>query len=284
MSTTKVALITGASRGIGRAIAERLAREGCAVVAAAKTVEPDPRLPGTIHDTVAAVEALGSRGLAVRMDVRDAEQVQAGVDAAAAHFGRLDVVIHNAGALWWKPITETPLTKFDLVHEVNARAAYALAYAAIPHLKAAGGGHFVTMSPPIDLAMLPGKVGYLMSKFGMTLVALGVAAEHAADGIAGNALWPETLIESAATVNFRIGGPAQWYKADLVADATWELVRRDPRERTGQALLVMDVLRAAGVEDFTPYRCDPDSEPPLLTGKRLPKVGGKETARGDAGE
>lgn len=276
----KVAIITGASRGIGKAIALRLAREGCRVVVAAKTTEPHPKLPGTIHDTARECEALGSEALAVKMDVRDEAQVAAGVRAAVERFGRLDIAIHNAGALWWKPIVDTPVRKYDLVNEVNARAAYALAYHALPHLEAAGGGHFLTLSPPVALDALPGKVAYLVSKFGMTMVALGVAAEHRADNIAGNALWPETAIESAATINFGLGGPSMWYKADIVADAAWEIVRRPPLERTGQALLVLDVLREAGVTDFTKYRCDPESEPPILNVAALPRAGGGERAGG----
>lgn len=276
----KVALITGASRGIGKAVALRLARAGCRIVVAAKTTEPHPKLPGTIHTTVADCEALGSAALAVKMDVRDPAQVEAGVAAAVEAFGRLDIVIHNAGALWWKPLADTPVSKFDLVMDVNARGAYALAYAAVPHLKAAGGGHFLTMSPPIDDRLMKGKIAYLISKFGMTMIAKGVAAEHARDNIAGNALWPETAIESAATRNFGFGGPEHWYSADIVADATFEVVRRPPSEQTGQALLVMDVLRAAGVTDFVPYRCVAESEPPVLDALRMPRAGGAERAGG----
>ncbi|MGK0357861.1 MAG: citronellol/citronellal dehydrogenase [Bradymonadia bacterium] len=280
----KVALITGASRGIGKAVALRLARAGCRVVVAAKTTEPHPKLPGTIHTTVAACKALGPDALAVKMDVRDPAQVDAGVAAAIEAFGRLDIVIHNAGALWWKPLADTPVAKFDLVMDVNVRGAYALAYAAVPHLKAAGGGHFLTMSPPIDDRLMKGKIAYLISKFGMTMVAKGVAAEHARDNIAGNALWPETAIESAATRNFGFGGPEHWYTADIVADATFEIVRRPPAEQTGQALLVMDVLRAAGVTDFVPYRCVADSEPPMLNALRMPRAGGAEGAGGKVHE
>lgn len=276
----KVALITGASRGIGAAVALRLAQAGCRVAVAAKTVDPNPDLPGTIGEVAEAIEAMGGQALAVRMDVRDADMVRAGVEATVARFGRLDIAIHNAGALWWKPIADTPVERYDLVHGVNARAAYALAHAALPHLKAAGGGHFLTMSPPISTDVIGGKTAYMLSKFGMTMVALGLAAEHARDGIAGNALWPETAIESAATRHFKFGTPAQWYKADLVADATYEVVRRDPRQRTGQALWVMEVLREAGVTDFVPYRCVEGSEPPPINAMRMPRAGGRETAGG----
>ncbi|MEZ4469468.1 MAG: SDR family oxidoreductase [bacterium] len=276
----KVALITGASRGIGRAVAERLAQAGCRIAVAAKTVEPHPELEGTIGETVAAVEALGVEALAVQMDVRDPVAVAAGVEATVARFGRLDIAIHNAGALWWKPIMDTPANRYDLVDQVNARAAHLLAHAAIPHLKAAGGGHFLTMSPPIMTDAIGGKTAYMISKFGMTMVALGVAAEHARDGIAGNALWPETAIESAATKHFKFGTPAMWYKAELVADATYAVVRQDPRALTGQALWVMEVMRGAGVTDFVPYRCDPAHEPPPINAMRMPRAGGRETAGG----
>jgi citronellol/citronellal dehydrogenase len=276
----KVAIITGASRGIGKAIALRLAGEGYRIVAAAKTSDPDPRLPGTIHDTVRECEALGVEALAVKMDVRDPAQVEAGVRAAVERFGRLDVAVHNAGALWWKPILETPVRKYDLVNEVNVRGAYALAYSALPHLVAAGGGHFVTLSPPVSLDALGGKCAYLISKFGMTMVALGVAAEHRRDNVAGVALWPETAIETAATVNFGLGGPSTWYKAEIVADALWEILKRPPLDYTGRALLVLDALREVGVTDFTKYRCDPNSEPPILDVYGLPRAGGNERADG----
>lgn len=277
----KVALITGASRGIGKAIALALAREGCAVAVAAKTVDPDPRLPGTIGETVEAIEAIGGKGLAVAMDVRDDHQIAAGVAATIARFGRLDIVIHNAGALWWKGVADTPADRFDLVMDINARGAHLLAHHALPHLKAAGGGHVLVMSPPIIIDAVPGKSAYMTSKFGMTLCAMALAAEHRHDGIAANALWPETLVESAATINYRIGNPQTWYKAELVADAALAVLRTPPSERTGQALLCMEVLREAGVTDFVPYRCDPDHEPPVLAGAfKLPAVGGKDRSDG----
>lgn len=279
--TGKVALITGASRGIGKEIAVALARAGCRVAVAAKTVEPDPRLPGTIGETVEAIEAAGSEGLAVKMDVRDDAQIEAGVAATVERFGRLDIVIHNAGALWWKGVADTPASRFDLVMGVNARAAHLLAHHALPHLVAAGQGHVLVMSPPVVLEGVPGKSAYMTSKFGMTLCALAIAAEHRADHIAANALWPETLVESAATINYRIGNPSTWYKAALVADAAIAVLSTPPDERTGQTLLCMEVLREAGVEDFVPYRCDPDHEPPVLAGAfKLPAVGGKDKSDG----
>ena len=277
----RVALITGASRGIGKAIALGLAAEGCAVAVAAKTVDPDPRLPGTVGETVAAIEAAGGRGLAIRMDVRDDAMVADGVARTVETFGRLDIVIHNAGALWWKGVADTPANRFDLVMGVNARGGHLLCHHALPHLVEAGGGHVLMMSPPVTLDAVRGKSAYMISKLGMTLTAMAVAAEHRRQGIAANALWPETLVESSATINYRIGNPRLWYKADLVADAALAVLRRAPAERTGQALLCMQVLREAGITDFVPYRCDPDHAPPVLAGGlQLPQVGGKDKSDG----
>ncbi len=277
----RVALITGASRGIGKSIALKLAAEGCAVAVAAKTVEPDPRLPGTVGETVAAIEAGGGRGLALRMDVRDDDMIADGVARTVEAFGRIDIVIHNAGALWWKGVAETPANRFDLVMGVNARGGHLLCHHALPHLEAAGGGHVLMMSPPLALETVPGKSAYMISKLGMTLTAMAIAAEYRGRGIAANALWPETLVETAATINYRIGNPKLWYKAALVADAAMAVLRRAPAEQTGEALLCMQVLRDAGVDDFVPYRCDPDHEPPvIMSGVRLPEVGGKHKGDG----
>ncbi|RJO65016.1 MAG: SDR family NAD(P)-dependent oxidoreductase [Myxococcales bacterium] len=274
----KVALITGASRGIGKAIALALAKEGVHVVVAAKTVEPHPTLPGTIHETAAACAALGAEALAAPMNVREEMQIEAGIDKTVSRFGRLDIVVHNAGALWWKPILDTPPNKFDLVMDVNARAAHTLAHYAIPHLKAAGGGHFLVLSPPFHPEALPGKSAYLLSKFGMTMTAMALAEEHRPDRIAANALWPETAVETSATIVFGLGDPSMWYKPEIVADAAVAIFKKDPSEFTGHAVGVLEVLRAEGVTDFTRYRCDPDSEPPILDVAMLPRAGGPERA------
>lgn len=274
----KVAIITGASRGIGKAIALRLAKEGVHIAAAAKTVEPHPELPGTIIETARECEALGPKALAVPMNVMHDDEVRAGVAAAIEAFGRLDIVIHNASALWWKPILDTPAKKYDLVNEVNARGAYLLAYHSLPHLIKAGGGHVVTLGPPVRTDHMDGKVAYLMSKFGMSMVALGVAQEHKKDNIAGNSLWPEILVETSATRNFGLGDRSLWYKPELVADAMYEVVRRDPMERTGQSLLVLEVLKEAGVTDFKPYQSDPEGNPPVVWFDAFPRAGGHERA------
>ncbi|MFQ3611086.1 MAG: NAD(P)-dependent oxidoreductase [Fimbriimonadales bacterium] len=257
----RVAIITGASRGIGRAIALRLAREGVAVVIAAKTAEPDPRLPGTIYTVAEEVEALGGRALPIQVDVRDDNAIQQMVEQTLQTFGRVDILVNNAGALWWYPVLETPMKRYDLVMGVNLRASFACSHAVLPHMIEQGWGHILMMSPPVDLKVLPGKVAYMISKFGMTMLALGLAEEVRQQNVAVNALWPRTLIESQATIAWGLGTPSQWRKADIMADAVYEIVRREPATYTGQALIDEDVLRAAGVTDFSIYNCTPDGEP-----------------------
>ena len=269
----KVAVITGASRGIGRAVALRLAQEGCSVVIAAKSETPKPDLPGSIHTVAEEVEELGSKALAVRVDVRNDEDIQAMVEKTVDEFGRIDILVNNAGALWWQDVLETPMKRFDLVMGVNVRAAFACTQACLPHLIKSGAGHVLVYSPPIDLSALPGKVAYMISKFGMTMLAIGLAKEMQGKGVAINALWPATAIESQATINFGFGDKKTWRKSDIVADATLEVVTSDPNELTGFSLVDEDFLAERGWTDFAQYRCDPDHEPPRLLAKDLPKVG-----------
>jgi citronellol/citronellal dehydrogenase len=257
----RVAIITGASRGIGRVIALRLAKEGVAVVIAAKTAEPDPRLPGTIYTVAEEVAALGGRALPIQVDVRDENALQRMVDATLETFGRIDILVNNAGALWWYPVLETPPKRFDLVMQVNLRASFVASQLVLPPMIQQRWGHIITMSPPIDLSVLPGKVAYMMSKFGMTMLALGLSEEVREHNIAVNALWPRTLIESQATIAWGLGTPQQWRKADIMADAVYELVRREPHTCTGKAWIDEDLLREAGVTDFSVYNCTPDGEP-----------------------
>lgn len=260
----KVAFITGASRGVGRSVALALAREGCDVVCAAKSTESSERLPGSIFETAAEVERLGARGLPVQLDVRDEAQVERAVKEALDRLGRVDFLVNNAGALHWHGMSETPLKRFDLVMGVNARGAFACSYHVLPAMRAQRYGHILMMSPPIEPQGAPGKIAYAISKFGMTLIAHGLAGEVREENIACNALWPATLIESHATINWGLGGPAQWRKADILADATVKIFEKEPRSFTGQALIDEDFLRQEGVTDFAPYRCDPASEPPKL--------------------
>ena len=269
----KVAIIIGASRGIGRVMALGFAGEGARVVVAAKSEAETARLPGTIYSVAREVEALGAQALAVRVDVRNAEDIEAMVAQTMQQFGRIDILVHNAGALWWQDVADTPLARFDLMHEVNVRAAFVAAQAAIAPMRAVGGGHIVVCSPPVELSALPHKVGYLISKYGMTMLAQGLAEELRADNIAVNALWPVTLIQSQATMNFAIGDAKLWRTPEIVADAALELVTTDPSALTGQAVLDEDLLRARGWTDFSKYRCDPEHEPPRMLPGTVPKVG-----------
>lgn len=259
----KVALITGASRGIGRAIALKLASLGADIVIAAKTVTAQPTLPGTIHSVAGEVRALGVRALAVQCDVRDGEAVDAMVAAAEDAFGRVDILVCNSGALWWKGIDETPMAKYDLVHGVNSRAVFACVRAVLPGMRRRGYGRVIVMSPPVDMSWLRqgGKVAYLLSKFGMTMIAAGVAKEVEGSGVSLNALWPATFVESSATENFAMAERREWRKADVVADAVAGMIDEDSNAFNGRAVIDEEYLRSVGVTDFRKYRCVEDYEP-----------------------
>lgn len=269
----KVAIITGASRGIGRCVALTLAKNGCNVVIAAKSIEEKPGLPGSIHTVKEEAEALGVKALALQVDVRDDEKLEAMIEKSVEAFGRLDILINNAGALWWKPVLETPMKRFDLVHQVNARAAFYSTQMAIPHMLKNDGGHVLNFSPPINLATLPGKVGYLLSKWGMTMLAHGLAQEMVDKPFSINALWPATAVESQATINFKLGGPKTWRKAEIMADAVLAIVKKQPGAQSGNAYIDEDFLREEGVTDFVKYRCDPEHEPPRMMPNDFPDIG-----------
>ncbi len=262
----KVAIVTGASRGIGREVALALARAGADVVAAAKSEQGRERLPGSIHETADAVRALGRHALAVRTDVRAPEQIEAMVAQTVAEFGRIDVLVNNAGALHWRSIPETPPKRFDLVHEVNVRAAYCAAHYALPHLLRAGGGAVVNMSPPLDLRFLGGKVAYGISKLGMSLLAIGLAQECGAAGLRSFALWPATAIETAATINYGLGGPEQWRMPAIVADALLAALAAPLEAVQGRCLVDEEILATVGVKDFSPYLCVPGGKPLRIVG------------------
>jgi citronellol/citronellal dehydrogenase len=265
----RVVVVTGASRGVGAAVAVACARAGAKLVLAAKTVDPDPRLPGTLLDTKRRVEEAGSEALVVQFDARDATQCEGVIDAAVARFGRIDVLVNNAGAIFWAPVADWTQKKFDLVFGVNVRASYALAHAAIPHMRKQGYGHIVMMSPPFPAnPAMPGAVGkapYMVSKLGMTILALAIDAEEKDNGIAAHALWPVTAIKTAATVNLGMGDDAQWRTVDILSDATVALLSRDPRACAFRAWLDEDVLAEEGVTDFARYRCTPDVEPSAMS-------------------
>ncbi|WP_437534132.1 SDR family oxidoreductase [Sorangium sp. So ce726] len=269
----RVVFITGASRGIGRAVALACAREGADIVVAAKTeVAENPRLPGTIHDVAREVEQLGRRALPIKLDVRDDEACRSAVATAVERLGRIDALINNAGALWWADVVDTPMKKFDLIMGINVRASFALSQAVLPQMIAQKYGHIIMMSPPVDAEACAHHGAYAVSKFGMTMIADAIAGEYAEHNITANALWPATAIESFATINFGLGGPELWRKADILADATLALLSREPSARRGKAWIDEALLREEGVTDFSKYQCVPGVEPPHFPFTAIPKA------------
>jgi citronellol/citronellal dehydrogenase len=259
------AFITGASRGIGRAIALRLAKEGANVVLAAKTSDPHPKLAGTIHSVADEVKALGGRALAVQCDVRFEDSVQAAIDAGVKEFGGLDIVVNNAGAIVLSPVDSLPVKKLDLMLGVNTRAAYVVTHLAVPHLKVSAKAgrhpHVLSMSPPVRLEgrWLRGTSAYSMTKYGMTILTLGFAEELRDEGIAVNALWPRTVIKTAA-LDMLMGeeeGEKHARTPEIMADATCAIVTTRGLALTGRAMLDEEILRERGVTDFDRYAATP---------------------------
>jgi citronellol/citronellal dehydrogenase len=260
----RVALVTGASRGIGKALAVRLAREGADVVVAAKSEQSTERLPGSIHETADEIRAAGARALAVAVDIRDEEAIRKTIERTIEEFGRLDILVNNAGAIWLQPILQTPPKRFDLLMAVNVRAAYAACHYALPHMVKQQWGHILNMCPLLSTRPSPGKVAYMISKLGMAYVALGLAAEHAADNIAGNTLWPRTIIESQASINWNMADRSQWRTPEIVCDASMAIFAQEPRTSTGLQWIDEEALtELAGITDFDHYWCEgkPPADP-----------------------
>ena len=248
--------ITGASRGIGAAIARSCAKLGANVVVTAKSSEPHPSLPGTIHTVAAEVEELGGKALAIALDVRDANAIADAVKQAAEHFGGIDILINNAGALFLAPIGHTPMKRYDLINQVNARATFAMCQAAIPYLKKSANPHILNMSPPLNMAAkwFKDTLAYTISKYGMSMCTLGLAAELKDRNIAVNSLWPKTTIATAAvSVNFPKEILQASRKDTIVADAVIHIVHQDSSEVSGNFFIDEDVLRDSGVTDFSKY-------------------------------
>jgi len=260
----KTLFITGASRGIGLAIALRAAREGANVAVVAKTDVPHPKLPGTVHTAVAEIEAAGGRGLACVTDIRLEEQVQAAVDQTVAAFGGIDILVNNASAIQLTGTVDTEMKRFDLMHAVNVRGTFLCSKLCIPHLKQAANPHILNLSPPLNLdpKWFKNHVAYTMSKYGMSMCVLGMAAELAESGIAVNALWPRTTIATAALLNL-LGGEqavAHSRKPEIVADAAYAILVRASRSCTGNFFVDEHVLQAEGVTDFEPYSVTPNAK------------------------
>ncbi len=255
----KTLFITGASRGIGLAIAKRAAKDGANIVIAAKSSVANPKLPGTIYTAAADIEAAGGVALPLKVDIREEESVLAAVAEAVSRFGGIDILVNNASAIWLRGTAETPMKRYDLMHQVNARGTFLCSQACLPYLKKASNPHILTLSPPLNLEpkWFGPHVAYTMAKYGMSLCTLGMAEEFKEAGVAVNALWPRTLIATDA-LNMIPGVDLNAARRpEIVADAAHAILTTPSRELTGNFLIDDEVLRAHGVEDFDRYAIAP---------------------------
>jgi len=262
----KTLFVTGASRGIGLAIALRAARDGANIAIAAKTAEPHPKLPGTIYTAAEEIEKAGGKALPLIVDVRDEDSVLAAVEQTVARFGGIDICVNNASAISLTGTLATDMKRYDLMNQINARGTYLTSKACIPHLKASANPHVLMLSPPLDMEAkwFAGHTAYTMAKFGMSMCVLGMSAEFKADGIAFNALWPRTGIATAA-IKFALAGDEGMRRCrtvEIMADAAHAIFEKKAREFTGQFLIDDTFLYGEGVRDFDQYRVDPSQ--PLM--------------------
>ncbi|CAJ1336197.1 unnamed protein product [Effrenium voratum] len=283
----KVAIISGSTRGIGKACAVALAKQGCNVVVAAKTTTPQPTLPGTIYSVAEELEQLGVKALPVKVDMRSLDDIQECVRQTVDKFGRIDILVNNASALWWQRIEDTPMNKYDLITQINSRGSFALTHLCLPVMAKNKFGRVINMSPPLqtDFRAYKGFTAYNISKFGMTMSALGAAAEYEGQGITGNSLWPATVIESQASKNFELGGREMWRKAQILSDCVLGIVC-GPDSFTGHQLIDDEYLQQEhnlSAEDLAVYRCVPDVEPPraLASHGHMGATGDATVRRGD---
>jgi citronellol/citronellal dehydrogenase len=257
----KTLFVTGASRGIGLAIALRAARDGANVAIAAKTAEPHPKLPGTIYTAAEEIEAAGGKALPLIVDVREEASVMAAVEATVAKFGGIDICVNNASAISLTGTLATDMKRYDLMNQINARGTFLTSKACIPHLKRAANPHVLMLSPPLDMApkWFAGHTAYSMAKFGMSMCVLGMSAEFADDGIAFNALWPRTGIATAA-IKFALAGDEGMRRCrtvEIMADAAHAIFEKPAKSFTGNFLIDDSFLYGEGVRDFDQYRVDP---------------------------
>ena len=257
----KTLLITGASRGIGKAIALRAARDGANIAVIAKTTSPHPKLPGTIYSAVQEIEQAGGKAIACAVDIRFEDQVEAAVATTVKEFGGIDILVNNASAIQLSGTLETPIKRFDLMHGVNARGTFLTSQQCLPHLLRAKNPHVLMISPPLNLESrwFAPHVAYSIAKFGMSLCVLGMAEEFRKEGVAVNALWPRTAIATAAVLNL-LGGEdtiRRCRKPEIMADAAHAILTRDSRECTGRFFIDDDVLAEEGVTDLQQYAVDP---------------------------
>lgn len=264
MLKNKTILITGGSRGIGKAIALRLAKEGANIAIAAKTTEPHPRLEGTIFTAAAQIEAEGVRCLPLQCDIRSEEQIQAAVDKTVETFGGIDVLINNASAISLSPTEQTEAKRFDLMHDIQIRGTFFMCRACIPHLKQSGHAHILNLSPPLNLnpKWFAQHLAYTISKYGMSMIVLGLAEELKSFKIAANALWPQTTIATAAVQNL-LGGDYLMQMSrtpEIVAEAAWHILKRSPATCTGNFFIDEKVLAEEGITDLGHYAVNPAKE------------------------
>jgi citronellol/citronellal dehydrogenase len=247
--------ITGASRGIGLAIALRAARDGANIVIAAKTDAPHPKLPGTIHTAAAEIKAAGGKPLPLVVDIRFEDQVHRAVEQAASHFGGIDILVNNASAISLTGTLETPMKRYDLMMGVNARGTFLCSQTCLPYLKKAANPHILMLSPPLDMRArwFAPHLAYTMAKYGMSMCVLGMAEEFREAGIAVNALWPRTIVATAALQVIPGAEAERGRMPEIVADAAWHILTRDSRDATGNFFIDDEVLAAAGITNFTGY-------------------------------
>ena len=260
----RTVFMSGGSRGIGLAIAEKLSSEGANVTIVAKTDTPDPRLPGTIHTAAEAIEAAGGKALPILGDIRDEESVAAAVAKTVDTFGGIDICINNASAINLAQPADVPLKRYDLMLDINARGAFAVMQACLPHLRNSDHAHILSLCPPIDTdrKWLANHAPYTLSKYAMTMLTLGFGLSEAENGVAANCLWPRTIIATAAVQNL-LGGDEAMGKArtpEVLADAAALILARDPAECNGNTFIDDEVLVEAGITDLSGYRAAPDDE------------------------
>lgn len=263
----KTLFITGASRGIGREIALRAARDGANIVIAAKSAEPHAKLPGTIHSVAAEVESAGGKALALQVDVRDEDAVRQALAQANEHFGGIDALVNNAGAIKLTGVQHIELKRFDLMHQINTRAVLLCSQAALPYLKKSAG-HILNLSPPLNLASkwFAQFSPYTVTKYGMSMLTLGMSEEFASYGISVNSLWPQTMIATAA-IEFQLGNRESFKQArtpSIMADAAHVILDSSGRQITGRLLIDEEILREHGMTEFNHYRFEPDSTATLM--------------------
>ena len=253
----KTLFVTGASRGIGHAIALRAARDGANIVIVAKTKEEHPKLPGTIYSAAKDMEAAGGKALPICCDIRFEEQVQDAVNQAVKEFGGIDICINNASAISLTPTLQTDMKRYDLMNQINARGTFLVSKTTLPHLLKAANPHILTLSPPLNMhkRWFKNHVAYTMAKYGMSMCTLGMAAEFAKDGVAVNSLWPETAIATAAVQNL-LGGEESMKGArtpEIMADSAYIVLNRNAKECTGNFFIDVEVLESEGIKDFDKY-------------------------------